>query len=55
MISVDEKLDEILDILRASRVESGEAAWLTPEEAANRLRRLCFNDRSASAMGGNHE
>ncbi|MCB1060991.1 MAG: helix-turn-helix domain-containing protein [Calditrichaeota bacterium] len=33
-----EKLDEILEILREYRVESGEAVWLTPEEAADRLR-----------------
>jgi len=36
--SVDEKLDEILEILRESRVSSGDAVWLTPEEAADRLR-----------------
>ncbi|MCB9367578.1 MAG: helix-turn-helix domain-containing protein [Calditrichaeota bacterium] len=38
MKSVGEKLDEILEILREYRVESGEAVWLTPEEAADRLR-----------------
>ena len=38
MESVDEKLDEVLAILRESRAESREAVWLTPDEAADRLR-----------------
>jgi excisionase family DNA binding protein len=36
--SVDEKVDEILAILRESRTESRDAVWLTPEAAADRLR-----------------
>lgn len=38
MQSVEEKLDEILAILRESNAKSSGAAWLTPEEAADRLR-----------------